>query len=179
MEIQFTDLFKSECSRKLGIRPSYARDAILNRDHVEFIRLDNEQQLVFFSKKVTLHRKEFYLIVCARQVKEDLQVDLAFKILPDLCPDHGQITPLYLLERLAERFGLNISIGKVTAKFILREKIPCSTEDPTRVVSIHNPDNHNFLQSMFLKITRGRISYADCAICFCIDNDLYRKWIGA
>jgi len=179
MEIQFTDLFKSECSKKFGIRPSHARDAILNRDHVEFIRLDNEQQLAFFSKKVPLPRTEFYLIVCARQVKENLQVDFAFKILPNLCPDHGKVTPLFLLERLAKRYGLNISIGEVTAKFILRKQIPCSTEDPARVVSIHNPNNHDFLQSMYLRITRDRISYADCAICFCIDTDLYRKWLGA
>jgi len=178
MEIQFTDLFKKQCSQKFGIRPSHTRDAILNKDHVEFITLDKEQQLVYFSKKVTLLPKEFYLVVCARQVKENLQVDLAFKILPDLCPDQGQITPLYLLERLAERFGLNISIGQVTAKFILRKQIPCRVEDPARVVSIHNPNNHAFLQSMYLKITRGRIPYADCAICFCIDTDLYRKWIG-
>lgn len=178
MEIQFKDSFKKEYSDKFGIRPSHARDAILNKDHVEFIRLDNEQQIVFFSKKVTLPRRELYLVVCTRQVKENLQVDFAFKVLPDLCSDRDQITPLYLLEKLAERFGLDISIGEVTAKFILRKQIPCSIEDPTRVVSVHNPDNHDYLQNMYFKITRGRIPYVDCAICFCIDTDLYRKWIG-
>ena len=178
MEIHFTDLFQKQCSQKFGIRPSHARDAILNRDHVEFITLDKELQLKYFSKKITPPRKQFYLVVGTRQVKENLHVDFAFKILPDLCPDPSKATPLYLLERLAERFGLNISIGEVTTKFILRKQIPCRVVDSTRVASIHNPNNHDFVQSMYLKIIRGRIPYADCAICFCIDTSLYRKWIG-
>ncbi|MBE0517459.1 MAG: hypothetical protein IBX41_08770 [Methanophagales archaeon] len=46
------------------------------------------------------------------------------------------------------------------------------------MVEVLNPENHSFIQSMFIKIEhQGEVKIANCALAFCIDSDKYLSWL--
>ena len=53
-------------------------------------------------------------------------------------------------------------------------------ETVTRLISIHNPENHTLMNCLLLKVSqKDRTSFiADCALMFCIDTTRYVNWIG-
>ncbi len=177
--IHFSDQFQKISVEDFKISRSHAENVIQNKDHVEFIKLDDNAQLTFFCKKIVAGEKEFCLVVCTMGSLDNLTVVMAYKILPEMYKEIKEITPLRLLRELAIMFGLNITIGDVTSKFILREQIRCNTVGPTNIFMVDNPLNHSFFQNFHYKIEQDRLSYvAHCALCFCIDTTIYKKWIN-
>jgi len=176
MGILFTDLFKKECQNKFQVTEAQVQQTITNPDRRQVVEF-NGLKLGFFLKKQT--EGKYYLLVCAHWEKGNLLVDLAFKILPSLVEEVKTLEPLVLLQQLALKFGLTIRIGKQLNKFIFRESIPLKPNDkPAKIVKILNPENHPFLQSIFIKIRqKGNTKVADCALAYCIDLERYSKWL--
>ena len=178
MRIIFTDLFKKECRDKFRITEDQVQQAITNPDEQQFANFD-DLSLRFFVKKMLEAEGEHYLLVCTRLEGSNLLVDLAFKILPELVEEVKTLDPLILLQMLALKFGLTIRIGQQFNKFIFRESISLkSSVEPAKLVEVLNPENHSFIQSMFIKIEQqGDMKIANCALAFCIDLDRYLSWL--
>jgi len=178
MRFIFTDLFKKECRDKFRITEDQVRQAIINPDEQQFANFD-DLSLRFFIKRIPEHQGEHYLLVCTRLEGGNLLVDLAFRILPELVEEVKTPDPIILLQQLALKFGLTIRIGQQLNKFIFKESIPIkSSIESAKLVEILNPENHSFIQSMFIKIEQqGDMKVANCALAFCIDLDSYLSWL--
>ena len=180
MKIEFSDYFIKECSNEFGIRPNHVEDAITNKDSVELIKVEDSLEITLFSRKIKLLKKEFYLLIAANKVQENrleskLIVNFAYRI-PTNLVINDQVSPLELLEILGNNYGLDVSIGGVVSKLILKQRIPCQSNNPTKVFSVINPHKHAFTQNFWFRIDERNGTYiASCAICFCLDKELYKK----
>lgn len=176
--IIFSELFKNECECKLQIIEDQVRQVIANPDETETVKFD-DLELIFFIKKLPHLESENFILVCSHLKDENLLVDLAFRILPELVDEIKTIQPIILLQELALKFGLTIRIGQQHNKFIFRESISLkSSQDLKKLIEIMNPYNHSFMQSIFIKINqKGNIKIANCALAYCIDSDKYMAWL--
>ena len=178
MEIIFTELFKKECQNKFQITGGQAKQVITSPDKQEVAKFD-DLDLRFFVKKMPEPEGEYYLLVCTCLEGGNLVVGLAFRILPELVEEVKTLEPIILLQQLALKFGLTIRVGQQLSKFIFRESISVKPSDkPVRLIEVLNPENHPFMQSMFIKIEQqGDVKIANCALAFCIDSDRYLSWL--
>jgi hypothetical protein len=179
MNLIFTDLYEQEVREKFGITRNHVRDALNSPDSQSAITLE-DFEIVYYIKRILHSKGKLYLLVATHKIAEDIFVDLAFRILPELISDINTIEPIIVLQELIQRFGLTIRIGYQLNKFIFREIIPIdnSNSDETQLVQIINPNNHSFLQSIFMKIeNQGSVKIVNCAMAFCIDTDEYSEWV--
>lgn len=178
MRIIFTELFKSECQNKFQITEDQVQQVITSPNEQQVAKFD-DLELRFFVKKMLHPEGEHYLLICTRLEGGNLLVDLAFRILSELIEEAKMLKPIILLQQLALKFGLTIRVGQQLNKFIFRELIPIKLSDkPAKLVEVFNPENHSFIQSMFIKIEQqGDVKIANCALAYCIDSDKYTFWL--
>jgi len=181
MRIIFTESFKNECQIKFQITENQAKHAIANPDKQVVTKID-DLELRFFVKRMFEPKDDYCLLICTRSGSDDLLVNLAFRILPELVEEVKTLEPIILLQQLASKFGLPIQIGDQVNKFIFRESItikpPYEQIEPATLVNVLNPANQPFIQSMFIKIEQKRnVKIANCAIAFCIDFYRYLSWL--
>jgi len=181
MRIIFTESFKNECQNKFQITENQAKQAIANPDKQIVAKID-DLDIRFFVKRMLEPKDDYCLLICTRSESNDLLVNLAFRILPELVKEVKTLDPIILLQWLALKFGLPIQIGQQIKKFIFRESIPIkASHEQTKLeklAKVFNPANHSFIQSMFIKIKqKGDIEVANCAIAFCIDLNRYLSWL--
>jgi len=177
MNIIYTEMFKKECRDKFQITETRVQEAITRPNEQQVSKFD-ELELRFFVKRIPQAGGEYYLLVCTRWESGNLLVDLAFRILPELADEAKTLKPIILLQQLALKFGLTIRVGQQLNKFIFRELIPMElSNEPAKLVEVINPENHSFLQSMFIKIEqKGDTKIANCALAYCIDSTRYLSW---
>lgn len=93
-----------------------------------------------------------------------------------------EIAPLNTLKRLLEGgFGLPITVGSKTGKFIVHESIPLGggRVDTTNLIKVDPSSNHDFKAGTYLMMRESEgVNYADCALCFALDMTLYRQSIS-
>ena len=152
---------------------------IQKSDKTESVIFNGQKEMIFFLRFIP-SEQDFYMLVCAERGLQSLVIYWAFKIFADLCKEIHLLSPIQLLARFADAYGLPITIGGLTSKFIFAHRIEVSSSDPTRLISIHNPENHSFMNCLLLKVSRKDRStfIADCALMFCIDTTRYINWIG-
>lgn len=174
MNIVFTELFSKECRDKFQITEAQVQQAITSPNEQEAVKFD-ELELRFFIKQMPQDGEKYYLLVCTRLDGSNLLVDLAFRIPTEFVDEAKTLKPFILLQQLALKFGLTIRVGQQLNKFIFGETIPIKPFDkPTELVEVINPENHSFMQSMFIKIEQqGDEKIANCALAYCIDSDRY------
>jgi hypothetical protein len=192
MKIQFTDLFNNESKGKFNISYNEVLEAIKEPNKRELLNLPQiEHSLIGFSSsedfkaifylkhEVKMEGKP-YLLIATHELKEgNTYVDFALKIYPDFIDRIEELNPIEILRELANEFGLMIKIGKQSSKFIYKELLPLKVgSNQTRIVSIENPQNHSFIQSIFVKIDKSK-SKIICALAFCIDSSRYATWLHA
>jgi hypothetical protein len=155
MRIIFTESFKNECQNRFQITEDQAKQAITSPDTKKIVKID-DLDLRFFVKRMLEPEGEYCLLICTRSGSDDLLVNLAFRILPELVEELKTLEPIILLQQLASKFGLPIQIGDQVNKFIFRESItikpPYEQIEPATLVNVLNPANQPFIQSMFIKI---------------------------
>ena len=177
-EYAFTDYFRKECEDKFNTDMSKVVEAIQKCDRGESIRFNSQKEMILFSRHIMDKKREFNIVALSEKVNQRLIVHLAFKIFDDLCPEVYLLSPVQLLARFASSYGLPVTIGDLTSRFILAHKIPVKSSDPTKIVTIHNPENHSFLVNFLFRIDEVNGQYfANCALLFCIDSTRYLKWI--
>ncbi len=178
MSIIFTEMFKKECQDKFQITEIQVEQTITSPNEKEAAKFD-ELELRFFAKQMLQAGDKYYLLVCTRWDGSNLLVDLAFRIPAELVDEAKTLKPIILLQQLALKFGLTIRVGQQLNKFIFGESIPIKPFDkPTELVEVINPENHSFMQGMFIKIEQqGDEKIANCALAYCIDTDRYLSWL--
>lgn len=172
MNIKFTDLFNKESREKFHIAESNVREAITNPTDSQEITYKG-LSLLFTTKQLD----QYTLLIFGRKDADEISVDLAFKIKPDLVKGAAIRKPMDLLQKLIERFGLVTSIGDLSQKLFIEQTIEIKQNAYTDIVKIANPDNHNFAQSMFIRINNSK--QVECAMAFAIDTTKYIEWINA
>jgi hypothetical protein len=104
---------------------------------------------------------------------------------PDL--DEGpleELTPLQIVERIAERFGLPMTIAGKSDKFFLeREFLVSKTPRPVVpydwLITPHNPADRPYMLVKAAKADciEGKGVVALVLLAFCIDSLNYRRWV--
>ena len=119
------------------------------------------------------------LLAYGRLVNDELNVDMAFKFYDDLVPNFDHIQPVQMLYELANEFGLGVTVGSLTTKFIFNQSIIAEKDMAANLVSIANPLNHSFAQSMLIKhSSEEEKTKVDCALVFCIDTIEYLNYLN-
>jgi hypothetical protein len=143
---------------------------------------DNAQRLVwheFATDLYILNYKNHIDIIGIVANKDPLRVIFAFEVYPDLCDTPlEELSPLRIVELLAERFGLMVGIGGRTGRFFFEEEISLPPEPihgnyRSQLFDLNNPDNHPYV----LPAVAGREALvARVALGFCIDLAEYKDW---
>lgn len=177
-EYIFSDLFKKECQDKFHISQTNIIESVQKSDKTESVIFNGQKELIFFLRRI-LSKREFYMLVCAERRDRSLIIYWAFKIFTNLCKEIHLLSPIQLLARFADSYGLPATIEDLTSKFIFAHRFEVSSSDPTCLISIHNPENHSFMNCSLLKVFQkdGTSFIADCALVFCIDITRYINWI--
>jgi hypothetical protein len=122
-----------------------------------------------------------YVDVVGVQEQEGFKtVGFAFRVFPDFCETPlGELTPLMIVERMADRFGLTMMMGSVRGKFFLEREfpisgipIPGSLEGP--VIRVENPENRAYLGIFSMKFSPPTVRIA---LAFCLDIMKYWQWL--
>lgn len=178
MNIVISDMARKECLEKFHISEKSVLDVIKSPHHTEEMSLDEKTKLLYFLKKIEARKRSFYTIVCAfAQDNQSLRVDLVFKIPESILSSVSEITPLNTLESFAEHYGMVFTIFNTSKKFFLAENIPTGDvliNNINEITKINNPDNHHFLQSLWLRINTEK-QLIECRICFIVDVSKYLR----
>jgi hypothetical protein len=120
-------------------------------------------------------------VVGVAVTKEPWRVMFALEAYPDLCDRPlGELTPVQIVERLADRFGLMVTIGNRSGRFFLEEEIPLPGDSRKQwyrpqLFELENVENHPFV--LPAAATREDL-VARVALGFCIDLARYGDWIN-
>ena len=176
-EYVFSDIFNEECQKEFNFNQTDVIDAIQNCDKTESLIFDGQKELMIFLRRISPNKD--YMLICAERKTQSLLIYWAFIIFSDLCQEVDLLSPIQLLARFTDSYGLPITIGDITSKFIFAHRIETMSPDPARLISISNPDNHSFMNCLMLKVSqKDKTSFiADCALLFCIDTTRYMDWI--
>ena len=172
MEVNFTELFDKESRDNFKISRESVREAIetpLNLEEIVYKGL----RLQFFTKEIDNNR---LLLVLARKVENKIVVDLAFQVKMGLAKALKIQQPTLVLQRLVEKYGLVVTVGNISRKFIIAQEIDLKPEQVTNLVKVKNPDNHSFVTSMDIKINKNKTK-VECVLVFALDTDRYLDWI--
>lgn len=165
MEIKFLSTFTQHYSDPFKIRPEHVRQALQTRDSVELVKYLG-LQLVIFYKRLDLPKRKYYLLSGGTQQNDQIEIHFAFKIPNDILNE----TPLLLLQNFIQRYGVDITIGKKTAKFFLKETIAINSMIPQEFLKIQSTGNY---VSNLMFMIENNPPRANCALVFCINTDIY------
>jgi hypothetical protein len=181
----YTELYQRECENRFGVTREKVREAIASPDSEQ--RLTSQGlTLILYSKKTGPDR---HIVVITHVQGQDLMVDLAFPILPELAGEAeggsggvagaGAALPLHLVQALALKFGLPVRVGERETKFIYNEVIPVSSMDPKKAIRIASPDNRPLVSCIWVRMLQNSMGFlAQCALVFCLDSQAYAGWLA-
>jgi len=177
--VKYTPLFKEMASERYGVRSALVDRLIRHPDREQAVNFESGLILKFFAGRVPFTRPKQYLLTYGRVNGNELEITRAFKVYSDFHPDVESLTPIQLLIEIAERFGLEVTVGRLKGKLLFNQKVPISEAvSGTQLVSIQNPKDHSFLQEMAVMITQeGDQRIANCSLVYCIDTDTYTRYL--
>lgn len=178
MKIKYSDQFNNESSGKIGIRKSHVESVISNPDKIFELKLENGIKPIYYVKHIKNVKKPFYLLVDTLHNPDSIMVNMAWKLFPDLNSDMKNMTVAQMIHAFTNRFGLEVTIGDQTDHIFFEKTIKYEKSKQMKLVSVSNPQNHSFVQSMLLKQNEDdEYMIVHCGMVFCIDLDNYLKWI--
>lgn len=179
--IDFVDTF-DQVSQDTHVTRAQAQEVLRSPDKTQILTLPNHW-LRLSLKRVRVSR-EFFLMVGSSEVKGKPVIAWALRILPDLAPNMEALSPLEMLKKLTERFGVNVTVGTTTAKFIEHATAE-SFGPPVKILSFANPFDHAIVhvpttKCFVVTYTTRRLPPERHEACwvFAIDTVSYRKWLG-
>lgn len=173
MDVAFTDLFKKECGEKLGIVEDVVREVL--KKPSGYKNINYKGLLLEFYIKDT---NRFYTLVFGRKDQDQLEVDLALEIKKEFLEPKEVIEPTKALQKLIEKFGLDIKVGNYSGKIVVAQNINILPGQMSNLVSINNPDSHPFLSTIFIRVNE-QMTIAECALAFVLDTKEYKEWLSA
>lgn len=167
--ITFSQLFEAESMNKFHIAKSSARECLENPDRLEKATFD-ELMFVFATKNIN---DNFLLLVIALEKNNELNIEIAYKVTNNLENGLNLRNPLYIFEKFINEFGLEVKIQDLTKKLILLQKINIVSDGTTNLVSVLNPNNHNYYLSQMFRVNSDKT--IDCALVYALDENLYQE----
>jgi hypothetical protein len=126
---------------------------------------------------------EKHVDVVGIRVDEDRTfATFAFTAFDDLCEfPIGELAPLEIVRRFAERFGLTMYVGSKSGKFFLQEVLPIPTiivpgTPEGQFINVVNPSKRPYTFGCMLRREPPNLTVA---LAFCIDTVAYQKWIDS
>ena len=179
LPIRVTDLAKS-FEKDFAIPRKTIKETVSDFGQFHFIRLPDgkkEREVLLFTREFREHRERVLYLAVTHQTDHAIEVAETYRIRRDLAHDVFRLPPLKVLELFVERFGLLISIGGTTQKFILSEQIKVERSAAKLVEVVRLADIPSYHVSVMVKVTGTRSHrIVDCALAYCIDRDKYREW---
>jgi hypothetical protein len=120
-------------------------------------------------------------VVGVQSVEDYLMVSFAFRVLPDLNPSPlDALTPLEIVECMADRFGLNMAVGVNRGKFFLKRDFDLPAiitpgQAEGQVIAVDRPNDCPAQVAFILRIEPPMVRVA---LAFAIDLMRYWEWIG-
>ena len=138
MTIQTNPSFRKKCQDR-GIRPGHAIDAVAYHDQVEVAHFADLDPVTLHLKFIPKAKPPSYLLVLEEPQGANTALTDIFRLYDDFDLPLDEQTPLEILSAVAQRFGLEVTIGDQTEKFFLRKRIPMSSLDPRKAIVLHKP----------------------------------------
>jgi hypothetical protein len=126
------------------------------------------------------HQKGFTDVVGIDESNDFKKLIFAMRAFPDLCKESlDDLTPLEIVERLVDRFGLTVYVGNNHGKFFREEEIHVPKllvpgVNLAHVISLGNPNIQQGFQSFLLA---AQPPFVLIALAFCLDVTEYLSWI--
>jgi hypothetical protein len=126
--------------------------------------------------------REYADLVCLYDEKGKKEVQFAFRVFSDLCETPlADLAPLDIVERIAERFGLTMTIAGKSGKFFTGREwdapglvLPGISQQELIKVQITNP-TAVLSQRLWIKIDPPTVKIA---LAYCIDQSAYTSWLS-
>ena len=119
-------------------------------------------------------------VVCVTEFENAKTVLFAFRVFPDLCETPiNKLTPLEIVERMANKFGLMMFAGSHQGKFFMEQEFPLLPSNQADVIAgqirhSDHPSGHTCMPAFFL---RPSPPVFQVALGFVLDTTEYRRWI--
>ena len=177
MRIEISDAAQRMYMEPLRIGASRVRGTVESYDQVEIVVLSedaNRTRIGIYLRTVSIGDRTISTLVIAKQSDEVSTVLSVYRIPQSiLARCVNGVTPLAVLETLADEFGIEIKIGNKTGKFVFSEQIPGGPENPTFIQGDSSPKD-SFYASLWVRyVKNGNPPYWDCALGFALNMDRY------
>lgn len=177
-ELEIPDRIKKEYLRPFEIRASDVRATVFQPDNPQAFFIEGwddkgkKNPFLFFAKRID----SFGIIVACAHSAGSLQVQMAYKVPKAIYCDDSNPAPLTLLRRLAEEFGMDVTVGGLTSRFIFACRVPMVEGKPTNLIGLPKKPEYGKTTLLVKMSTKNRC--VECALCFTIDYDRYGRAIG-
>jgi hypothetical protein len=173
--------YRISCVDTLGMTEAEAIAAVRSPDRRSVIRLDRGRGLepvkILSMRRIDgLGRGCRVVTVCQEEGGESIVV-FAVRVYPDLVEDMDEETPLGLVQAVASRFGMPITINGKTGTFFLAERVPASLGTQTRIFDVANPGNRRFILTHTEDTILAPDPVVQVTFAFCLDARDYRGYL--
>jgi len=187
--------FRRIYARVFGILASQAIDAARRHDKVETVQMDDLEVRVYAkfvrSVKPAPHvNRSATSLRWRKTLDASLNAEIptflivvevggvicsALRVYEDLHPQLAAKSPLEILALIVEGIGLELRVGETRSKLILNQHILVSKGRPERLVRVLSSRRSE--DQWIWKLDAGPPMVANCALCFSIDIDAYRRYL--
>lgn len=182
--IQFESLFE-EFASHTGISRSHAQDVVRNPDKAQQL-VHEEASFRLSVKRVRVSGRDFFLLVASHMIQGQPYITWALKLLPDLATCLEGMSPLDMLRKFTARFGVDMTVGTTTSRFIEYATADSYGGGTVRGFSFGNPLEYAICH---VPIGRKVVCFGwfrphdpprrhEAGWLFAVDVSLYRQWIG-
>jgi hypothetical protein len=152
------------CPPNLGFQEERVRQVYAEPDQTEDISYEGILLKMFMQSN-----PKFTDVVCIRDDPPPKHIAFAVRAFAHLTDSLSSLTPLSVVETLANRFGLEMTIAGECKKFFLQTTL-AQSGNVSRPVQVKNPGNHSFVNQSFIMLQPPSIKIA---LAFCLDTVLY------
>ena len=169
--VQGTDLLKN-CYSWFSFTNEEIIDAFSNRDKWRAITIAPDSQWILFAKRTIFRDRRSNILALSQRSETTLVVQFAIRIPVTLYDDMDLLTPLEMLQRLIDAYGLAVTVGDVTARFVVQHSLQVSDiSNPASLIHVHNPSGNDFLLSSFMRVNPITAGFAvDFRLVFALDQ---------
>ena len=175
-----------------GVLASQAIDAAKRHDKVETIQMDDLEVRVYskFVRPAPHVNRSATSLRWRKTLDASLNAEIptflnvvevggvicsALRVYEDLHPQLAAKSPLEILALIVEGIGLELRVGETRSKLILNQRILVSKGRPERLVRVLSSRRSE--DQWIWKLDAGPPMVANCALCFSIDIDAYRRYL--
>jgi hypothetical protein len=170
--LHLPDVVKETFVNKFRFRPTWIHEAITQHDKIEIIQHDNLENRLY-AKKIGGKKPSWFVVLTDPNANI---IEAAFRLYYDFEENLNECTPLGLIQAVTKRFGHDLTIGSVKARFFVTRDVPLKNADPTKVIVV--PKQGTGYVSANLRISRGPPPFVSCALVFSVDIPAYRAYLN-